>query len=341
MNHQVASPLVVITDGARPDPWLAPAFPPGEEQPRLEPGEHVVHAVHQGQVSLELRGSGDSGWTTVWSPPKRASVVVTDRRIVVGCRTFDRGSTYLGLGVGALVAAGATAVSRARARRATAGQCLALQWRHEWLTAVAHISTAPGWQGGLARLVGVPTEQVAVVADEPGVRWRLMFASPADPNTRRSATAVASAIVEARLHGAARLDPAERAALRRLATSVRFSGGAGESQALQIPGARQVGWRPGSTPDPAAVQAPAAVPDGRRFCRNPRCDALQLPTPLEQCDLCGLPTGAPVERAVPAPRPQAPRRASESRSACPNTSCEAYGLPTPLPECDLCGRPTT
>jgi hypothetical protein len=213
-----------------------------------------------------------------------------------------------------------------------------LQWRHEWLSAVAHICTAPGWQGGLARLVGVPTEQTAVVADQPGVRWRLMFASPADPNTRRSSTAVAAAIVEARLRSTAQLDPAELAALRRLAASVGFGGSAGESQALQIPGARKVGWRPESTPDAVAIQAPTAAPDGRRFCRNPRCDALQLPTPLEQCDLCGLPTGTPVEQAMPAPRPRTPRH--EGRSACRNGSCDAYGLPTPLPECDLCGHST-
>jgi hypothetical protein len=334
MNNQASAPLAVLTDGARPDPWFAPAFRPGAEQPILEPGEQVVHALYQGHVKLEARGSGDTGWNTVWTPPKHASVVVTDRRTVVGCRTFDRGSTYVGMGVGALVAVGATAVSRARARRATAGQCLAMQWRHEWLTAVAHICAEPGWQGGLARLVGVPTEQTAVVAQQRGVRWRLTFGSPADPNARHTAAVVASAIVDARLCGTAPLEPAEIAVLRRLAARAQFDGRIGESRALQIPGARPVGWRPESMPD--AALAPA--PDGRRFCRNPRCDADQLPTPLDQCDLCGRPTGAPAEPAMPTPLYRVPRGAG--RPACPNDACDAYGLPTPLPECDVCGRST-
>jgi hypothetical protein len=332
MTHPISSPLVVLADGARPDPWLAPSFPPGDELPRLEPGEHVVHALRQGHVKLEARGSGDTGWTTVWTPPKQASVLVTDRRVVVGCRTFDRGSTYLGLGVGALVAVGATAVSRARARRATAGQCLAMQWRHEWLTAVAHISAEPGWPGGLARLVGVPTEQTAVVAEQPGTRWRLTFGSPADPNPRRTAAAVASAIVESRLRGTAPLEPAELAVLRRLVATAPFDGRTGESPALPIPGARPVGWRPESVP------GTAPAPDGRRFCRNPGCDAVQLPTPLDRCDLCGRPTGTPVEPAAPARPYRAPL--SAGRPACPNDACDAYGLPTPLPECDVCGRST-
>jgi hypothetical protein len=336
MTNQISSPLSVLADGARPDPWLAPTFPPGDELPRLEPGERVVHAMRQGHVKLEARGSGDTGWNTVWTPPKQASVVVTDRRIVVGCRTFDRGSTYLGMGVGALVAVGATAVSRARARRATAGQCLAMQWRHEWLTAVAHISAEPGWQGGLARLAGVPTEQTAVVAQQRGVRWRLTFGSTADPDPRHTSAAMASAVVEARLRGTAPMEPAELAVLRRLAAKAQLGGRAGESCALQIPGARQVGWRPESMPETAL--APAPVPDGRRFCRNPRCDAEQLPTPLDECDLCGRPTRAPVSPAAPAPLYRAPRGAG--RPACPNDACDAYGLPTPLPECDVCGRST-
>lgn len=337
MTNQNGSPLVVIADGDRQDPWLAPTFTPGSEQPQLEPGERIAHAIYQGYVTLEMRDSGDSGWNTVWSPPKRASVVVTDRRIVVGCRTFDRGSTYVGFGAGALIAAGATAVSRARARRATAGLCLAMQWRHQWPTVVANLCTTPGWQSGLSRLAGVPAERTAIIAEEPRVLWRLVFGSFADPNPRHSAAVVASAIVQARLRGAASLDPAERAALRRLAEKTRFDGGPGDSQALRIPGARGIGWRPGSAAVEAASEAPAAAPDSRRCCHNPRCDALELPTTLGRCDLCGSPTGTAAARTQ---RKPAPARHRDSGAACANDSCDAFGLPTPLPACDLCGRST-
>ncbi|MEV6843944.1 hypothetical protein [Actinoplanes sp. NPDC051411] len=279
MTISYASPLVVLNDADRRDPWLAPTFPPGLEEPRLEDGERVVHRVREGHVTLQLRGTGDHEWTDMWSPPRRASVVVTDRRLVLGCREFDRGSSWTGFGAAAfVVAAGATAISRARARRATAGHCLALQWRHEWPTAVAYLAGEPGW------LSGLPAERIVVIAEQPGARWRLIFGHRDDRDTRGGAERVLSAIVGARLGEAGSLEPAERAALRRLASDPRLRGPAGESTAVLVPGGHAIGWRPaGGTLTPVAPP-PAG---SRAACADESCEAYDLPTPLAVCDMCG------------------------------------------------------
>jgi hypothetical protein len=356
MNVSIGNPLSVLTDGMRGDPWTTPSFAPGSEVPEYDHDEFVVHAVYGGSVSLEISGTADRGWTEVWSPPRHASVVVTDRRVVIGCREFDRGSTYWGTGMGAVVAVGATAVSRARARGRTAGHCLAMQWRHAWVSAVGYLAGGGGWQSGLARLAGVPTEQIAVIADEPGMQWRLRFGSPGEPAVPQRATAVATAIVRARLTAPDELAAPERAALRRLeSTGTPLRGDRGESAAVQIPGARAVGWRPGAATTtaicaPVAAAAPAP-PTSRRpavhYCGYERCDAYDLPTPLERCDVCGLATRSARPSVADLPgavrvtmTPPEPRPAAGGRPMCVADSCDAYGLPTPLSRCDLCGRPT-
>jgi hypothetical protein len=287
MTISYASPLVVLSDAEHRDPWLAPTFPPGLEEPRLEDGERVVHRVREGHVTLQLRGVGDADWTDMWSPPRNASVLVTDRRLVLGCREFDRGSSWTGFGAAAfVVAAGATAVSRARARRATAGHCMALQWRHQWPTAVAYLATQPGWPSGLSRFAGLPPERIVVIAEQPGVRWRLIFGHRDDRDTRGAAERVLSAIVAARLGEAGSLAPAERAALRRLASDPRLRGSAGESTAVLVPGGHVIGWRPA---DGSETLAPASPPPAgsRAACPNESCEAYDLPTPLPVCDMCG------------------------------------------------------
>src|SRR4051794_28200603 len=356
MNFSVGNPLSVLTDGMRSDPWTTPSFPPGSEVPEYDRDEFVVHRVYGGSVSLEVSGIADRGWTEVWSPPRHASVVVTDRRVVVGCREFDRGSTYWGTGMGAVVAAGATAVSRARARGRTAGQCLAMQWRHAWVSAVGYLAGGGGWQSGLARVAGLPTEQIALVADEPGMQWRLRFGSPGEPAVPQRAAAVATAIVRDRLAAPDELAAPERAALRRLqSTGTPLGRGPGGSAAVRLPGARAVGWRPGvagttAVAAPVAAPAPAPRSSGRpavHYCGYERCDAYDLPTALERCDVCGLatrsvrPSVADVPVAVPVPMtPLSPGPGAGGRPTCVVDSCDAYGLPTPLSRCDLCGRPT-
>jgi hypothetical protein len=287
MTISYASPLVVLNDTDRRDPWLAPTFPPGLEEPRLEDGERVVHRVREGHVTLQLRGTGDDDWTDMWSPPRHASVVVTDRRLVLGCREFDRGSSWTGFGAAAfVVAAGATAVSRARARRATAGHCLALQWRHQWPTAVACLASPPGWQSGLSRFAGVPPERIVVIAEQPGARWRLIFGHRDDRDARGAAERVLSAIVGARLAEAGSLEPAERAALRRLASDPRLPGPAGTSAAVLVAGGHAIGWRPdGGSEAPVPAAPPRA--GSPAACPNESCEAYDLPTPLPVCDMCG------------------------------------------------------
>lgn len=84
-----------------------------------------------------------------------------------------------------------------------------------------------------------------------------------------------------------------------------------------------------------------------QYCGYERCDAYDLPTPLAQCDVCGLATRAVRPSVADAPltvpmmrTPIAPRPGAGGRPMCVVESCDAYGLPTPLAQCDVCGQPT-
>jgi hypothetical protein len=144
---------------------------------------------------------------------------------------------------------------------------------------VACLASPPG---GLSRFVGVPPERIVVIAEQPGARWRLIFGHRDDRDARGAAERVLSAIVGARLAEAGSLAPAERAALRRLASDPRLPGPAGTSAAVLVAGGHAIGWRPdGAAPTaPPRAGSPAA-------CPNESCEAYDLPTPLPVCDMCG------------------------------------------------------
>jgi hypothetical protein len=237
-------PLVVLGDGESRDPWRYPDIPPDLETPALDDGESLVHVAYYSKVSVELCRKADNTWREVWSSPETATTTVTDRRVVVGCRRYDIGSRWVGSGVGAAVAFGATAISRARAQARTRGSCLAIQLRHEWTSHVLHTANPAGWQGRLARLGGMPNQQVGVVAWDHGHRWRLLFSAHRPGVDAGLASYLAWTVVCRRWQYQDLLDEDDRELLRSQGDRVRIAAAPGTTEALYVPGAYSIGLNP-------------------------------------------------------------------------------------------------
>ncbi len=62
--------------------------------------------------------------------------IVSDCRVAVSCEKFTKGSTWIGAGPGAVIAAGAMAVSAARARSRRQGKIMVGHIRYEWVSRV-------------------------------------------------------------------------------------------------------------------------------------------------------------------------------------------------------------
>lgn len=246
-------PLTLLVDGESRDPWRHPDIPPDHETPALESGESVVHVAYYSSVSIEMRRKGDNAWREVWSTPETATTTVTDRRVVVGCRRYETGSTYVGFGVGAAVAMGATAISKARARARTRHQCLAIQLRHEWISHILHTANPQGWQGRLARMAGTPNQRVGVVAWDHGDRWRLLFAAHRPGVDAGLASYLAWTVLRCRWRYLSLLDESDVEQLRKL-TDTRITAAPGATEALHIPGAYSIGFKPAPPTHPSPEQ---------------------------------------------------------------------------------------
>jgi hypothetical protein len=251
MNSGISTPIALLDDHESRDPWLLPTFPPGQETPAPESGETVLRVVYNAKATLELWRRDDDTWRDIWSAPKTATVTVTDRRVVVGCREYDRGSTYIGFGAGAVLALGATAISRARARASTRGSCLGLQLRHEWISHALHARTGPGWQTWLARCGGIPAQRVGVIGWDRGDRWRLLFGGlSGQPVDGWLASTLAQAIARTRMRHPELLDAEELAAVRPQAREVRLDATAGSTVAVRIAGTHTIGFQPAPAAEP-------------------------------------------------------------------------------------------
>lgn len=62
--------------------------------------------------------------------------IVSDCRLAVSCEKFTKGSTWVGAGPGVVIAAGAMAVSAARARSRRQGKIMVGHVRYEWVSRV-------------------------------------------------------------------------------------------------------------------------------------------------------------------------------------------------------------
>jgi hypothetical protein len=137
-------PLAILDDNeSKGDPWRRPSFVRGTEQPVLERGENLLVRIVDCAILLETRAAPELPWQTVWRTRRPGQAVVTDRRVVVGCRRYDRGTGGSALGQ-ALVAL----VRVSGYRRA--GTCLGGHFRYEW---VSDVSIALGRPGDASHLM--------------------------------------------------------------------------------------------------------------------------------------------------------------------------------------------
>lgn len=76
-------------------------------------------------------------------------LLITDCRLIIYSVKYDKGGGWSGWGTGALIAAGANAVSKARAAHRRKGKVLVGQIRYPWLERLAG-SPKEGWRGSEA-----------------------------------------------------------------------------------------------------------------------------------------------------------------------------------------------
>ncbi len=140
-------------------------------------------------------------------------VAITDSRVVVWCKKFDKGGGWRGFGVTSLVIAGAAnAVSHARAASRRKGKCLVGQVRYPWLAKVGYRSK----QGMFSSV----EEIRLLVEDGTSGSDRRRMALDLRLNSTESARSVAETIVrravDYRLARAPDLEPEERQSLEEL-----------------------------------------------------------------------------------------------------------------------------
>jgi hypothetical protein len=164
-TNMTGMPLAILDDSAgRGDPWRRPTFLRGTEQPVLERDENLLVRITDCDILLETRTDPGQPWEAVWRTRRPGQATVTDRRLVVGCRRFERPSGRVA------VTTLLTALARTSGYH-RAGRCLGGHFRYEW---VSDVSIALGAAGQPARLRLVVTEPwvVSEVAALPGPRGR-------------------------------------------------------------------------------------------------------------------------------------------------------------------------
>ena len=132
--------------------WPVPAVEPGGWliEPEADDGGNPVFLPLTGVHEQEVVPGGAKTLTRV----TKASgwVHITDSRCAVAVQNFDKGSTYVGFGVGAVVGLAATGISKARAAQRRKGKLLVGHVRWQWLSAVAACPASRG-QAAQLRLV--------------------------------------------------------------------------------------------------------------------------------------------------------------------------------------------
>jgi hypothetical protein len=245
-------PLAILDDGAgRGDPWQRPSFIRGTEQPELERGENLLVRITDCAILLETRGTPEQPWQSVWHSRWPGQATVTDRRVVAGCRRFERGT-------GSVVAPALAAIVRATGYR-VAGKCLGGHFRYEWVSDVSITLGGPGHASQLMLTVSEPwlasevraLPHARAAADEWPLgersrQWRLGIGSePARAYLPDLVALVANEVAQAHRRGAgpeADLgQDAELAAARGWPQLRPEPGGTGT---VHIPGACPLGTRP-------------------------------------------------------------------------------------------------
>lgn len=162
--------LVTIREfGDTDSPWRYPNLDSDSGHLVPEDGDGTPFTVYAKNLRLERMADGKFR-PEIKSIPSPATVAVTESRTVVTCHNYDKGGGWVGLGAGGLaIAAASNVVSKARAKKRSAGRAFALQIRHPWLKSVG--SSAPQFW--------LDDNEVALVtkshADDGGHLWRLVL----------------------------------------------------------------------------------------------------------------------------------------------------------------------
>lgn len=123
-----------------------PGLVPDGEAPWLELGpEDGQPTILQATDLLIEHNDGKRDKKVLELTDKDITVVITDSRVAYACAKYDEGGGWVGLGGAAFwVAVVANRVSKAKAKKRTAGTCLAGQVRYPWLGLVtADVKTGP------------------------------------------------------------------------------------------------------------------------------------------------------------------------------------------------------
>jgi hypothetical protein len=245
-------PLAILDDSAgRGDPWRRPTFVRGTEQPELERGENLLVRIADCVILLETRGTAEQSWLPVWRSSRwPGQATVTDRRVVVGCRRYDRGGTGP---LGPVF----TALARAAGYRPP-GRCLGGHLRYEWVREVSIALGQPGHASHLMLTVDAPWLACEVHAlphagtaggwppDGRSRQWRLVVGSvPATAYLPDLVALVANEVAQAHRRGAGPdADLGEYAELAAAQGWPELRPPPGGTGTVHIPGACPLGTRP-------------------------------------------------------------------------------------------------
>jgi hypothetical protein len=244
-------PLAILDDSAgRGDPWRRPSFVRGTERPELERDENLLVRITDCAILLETRGTPEQPWREVWHSRWPGQATVTDRRVVVGCRRYERGG-------GAIVAPALATLARAAGYR-PAGKCLGGHFRYEWVSDVSIALGAPGQASRLMLTVDEPwlASEVRALAQaragdewplgERSRQWRLAVGSVAATAYLPDLVAlVANDVAQAHRRGAGPdADLGEDAELAAAVGWPQLRPEPGGTGTVHIPGACPLGTRP-------------------------------------------------------------------------------------------------
>jgi len=103
-----------------------------------EPWDQGMRRIGVTKNILIMSKEGDYDWLTEVVDNIEVSVFISDSRIGFYCEQYDKGSSWWGIGGGAVAALIMTQVSKARAAKRTEGTALIGHIRYEWLSQVSY-----------------------------------------------------------------------------------------------------------------------------------------------------------------------------------------------------------
>lgn len=211
--------------------------------------------------TIEIFGLGGKNHEQILNLDEiKADVLVTDARVVVSCKKYDKGGGWRGMGIGGVaLMAVANSVSKARAAGRRRGNCLVAHIRYPWLAEVGYLSKA--------KMFG-RTEQIRMlVADGTSGTQKLMaldLTFGIDVSARKVAGEILERAAKYRLENAVHLADEEIAELVKARKRGMPGGNDGSKFTLvSLPGTKVVrsstARYPEKDPEDQETEAPPAV----------------------------------------------------------------------------------